>query len=511
MPFQLLPVMNPRLPQLAWLAAVDRAAGLVRVAHGQAVEIGPDWLVEGVWEGEFAAGNFHRAENFFGSGLRVEGDAVHFAPSTASIDRLLYCELDGQALISNSLPLMLARTGAQLDDGHDYWRECLSIIKGVDRYDRRFAVVHPVLRHLEQVFYENIVVSQEPTRYELRIKHHEIEGFEHYVASLLGIMGRVKQNAGDPARRHPFAFYSTLSQGYDSAAVAALARELGVMDSFTGHPVRLPLEGLLPPAWKEDARAIGQRLGLNVIWLDDRRQSVGPDEIYYLCTNYPKHHSGHWFEIGFHAMASHIAKSGRLGLVFTGNHGDTVWDANTPERHLAHHIRRGCLTGLNQTEIRLKAGYVTLPAPFIWAQDILKIRAVTLSPEMEPWRVYTDYDRPIPRRILEEAGVERGMFGFDKKFICARAMWPIQPGLRRDFLAYLRRERGLPAWLVYLEYAKHLAPTKRVLKKVFDRELARKENLLLDPDVDLFYEMVHWGTRRLTERTAGILAGGPAI
>ena len=34
MPFRLAPTLNPDLPQLAWLAEVDRAAGLVRVVHG---------------------------------------------------------------------------------------------------------------------------------------------------------------------------------------------------------------------------------------------------------------------------------------------------------------------------------------------------------------------------------------------------------------------------------------------------------------------------------------------
>ena len=499
---------NDRLPQLAWAAWVDRPAGLVRVVHGASLERRPEWMVEGAWEGTFEEGGFHRAENFFGSGIRLEGEEVHFAPSTASIDRLLYCELDGQAVVSNSLVLMLAITGARLRDDHDYWRECLSIIKGVDRYDRRFAVEHPRLEHLEQVFYENIVISSGPTRYELRARHHQFDSFEQYIDSIKGILGRLQANWSDPARRRPYRPYSTLSCGYDSSAVSAMVRELGVTEAFTGHPVRLPLEPLLPKGWKEDARPIGRALGLTVHELDDRREYVSEDELYYLCTNYPKHHSGHWSEISFHSMAQHIGATGQLGVVLTGNHGDTVWDVNTPERHLAEHIRRGCLTGLNQTEIRLKAGYVTVPVPFIWAHDILKIRQVTLSDEMAPWRLGNDYDRPIPRRLLETAGVPRHLFGFEKKFICARAMWPINPRLRRRFLKHLRLRRRIPAWLVYLEYAKHLALTKAVLKRVFKIELARKENLFLDKDVDLFYEMVHWATGEMARRTAGILREG---
>ncbi|MFH1034878.1 MAG: hypothetical protein V1806_10270 [Pseudomonadota bacterium] len=505
MSFALDCTINERLPKLAWLARVDRGRRVVQVTHGAALERRDDWLVEGVWDGPFEQGGFHRAENFFGSGIRLEGEVVHFVPSTASIDRLLYCEYQGQALVSNSLILMLAATGATLSDQHDYWRECLSIIKGVDRYDRRFAVTHPELEHFQQVFYENIVIGDGPAAFELRIQRHQIETFEQYVGSLKGILAGIQQNYQDPARRFAYQGYTTLSAGYDSAAVSVLVRDLGITEAFTGHPVRQPLEPLLPKGWKEDARGIGRALGLKVHQLDDRRESISRDEMYYLCTNYPKHHSGHWSELSFHSMARHIANSGKLGVVFTGNHGDTVWDVNTPERHLAEHIRRGCLTGLNQTEIRLHAGYVTVPVPFIWAHEILKIRQITLSPQMAPWRLGTDYDRPIPRRLLEEAGVPRQAFGFEKKFICARAMWPVNPVLRRRFLRHLRRQRGLPFWMVYLEYLKHLALTKTILKRFFGRELARKENLFLDPREDLFYDMVHWATHEMARRAAAAL------
>src|SRR2546427_8786426 len=34
-----------------------------------------------------------------------------------------------------------------------------------------------------------------------------------------------------------------------------------------------------------------------------------------------------------------------------------------------------------------------------------------------PWRLGSDYDRPIPRRILEEAGIPRRLFGNRKKAV----------------------------------------------------------------------------------------------
>jgi hypothetical protein len=41
---------------------------------------------------------------------------------------------------------------------------------------------------------------------------------------------------------------------------------------------------------------------------------------------------------------------------------------------------------------------------------------------MDPWRVGAQYDRPIPRRIVESCGVPRHMFGQEKKAI-AQPLW----------------------------------------------------------------------------------------
>nr|MBA4160198.1 hypothetical protein [Gemmatimonadota bacterium] len=110
----------PELPKLAWLASLNRETLRLDVLHGGAVEIGDGWIVEGVWDGEFASGEFHRSDHFFGSGIRIDGEEVHFVPSSALVDRLLYAEWDDQLIVSNSLPLLLAGIGARLDPAHHY-------------------------------------------------------------------------------------------------------------------------------------------------------------------------------------------------------------------------------------------------------------------------------------------------------------------------------------------------------------------------------------------------------
>src|SRR5438067_688694 len=62
---------------------------------------------------------------------------------------------------------------------------------------------------------------------------------------------------------------------------------------------------------------------------------------------------------------------------------------------------------------------------------------------MAPWRLGSDYDRPIPRRILEEAGIPRQLFGTRKKAVVETYNFPKNRALRRQFFAYARRQLGV--------------------------------------------------------------------
>ena len=94
--------------------------------------------------------------------------------------------------------------------------------------------------------------------------------------------------------------------------------------------------------------------------------------------------------------------------------------------------------------MRLDAGYVQVAVPFIGGRRRADIVHITESAEMDPWRLGTDYDRPIPRRLAEEAGVPRALFG--QKKVASIVMFPPPPvpigrDLRREFLAFLRAHR----------------------------------------------------------------------
>jgi len=95
-------------------------------------------MVEGVWNGDFPSGNFHKAETFFGSGIRVECERIYFVSSATKNDHLFFCFDHERLLVSNSLVVLLGFTGATLDDTHDYYNESMSVMKGIREYKKEF-------------------------------------------------------------------------------------------------------------------------------------------------------------------------------------------------------------------------------------------------------------------------------------------------------------------------------------------------------------------------------------
>jgi hypothetical protein len=71
--------------------------------------------------------------------------------------------------------------------------------------------------------------------------------------------------------------------------------------------------------------------------------------------------------------------------------------------------------GQNIGEMRLALAFIYVPAAFIGAQKMPEINKISRGEEMRPWTLFNDYDRPICRRTLEEAGVPRHAFGQKKR------------------------------------------------------------------------------------------------
>ena len=429
----------PRLPRLAWVATIDRAAGDVLVFHGSAVECREEWMVEGVWDAEFRSGGFHECPHFFGSGLRLADGCLYCVPSSALVNRLMYCVHRDRVLVANSLALLLAFTGATLAPGHDYRAETYAIRRGVRGYPKAFVVRHPEIASFFQVYDECLVIgSGEPT-FESGRPVRTIASFAAYRALVAEALGRLQDNFLSRYRDTPMQAFSTVSTGYDSAASTVLVKDLDLETCFTSRRSNSHIPWWLNrEAGSDDGRPIADRLGLRTEYLDGRASRMTEDELYFLAPGCAPPLPV------LHSMARHIERSGAVGVVFTGFQGDEVWDINRWEREYQDAgVLRGDTTAIMLSEIRLKSGFINVPVPSLFARSLRYLVAIALSVEMAPWRLGSDYDRPIPRRILEEAGIPRQLFGTRKKAVVETYNFPKNRALRRQFFAYARRQLGV--------------------------------------------------------------------
>jgi len=513
----------PQLPRLAWLAVMNRDTGDVLIYHGSALECRDHWMVEGTWDGEFALGGFHESEHFFGSGIRAVGDAVHFVPSSALVNGVYCCERRRELLVSNSLILLLAFTGARLDPDHDYRVETYAIRHGAERYARDFTVVHREIKAFSQVYDLSLVAkapADDPLEFASARPAPAVPTYARYRELVDRALLRLRANYTSADRRAPLGVFATISSGYDSAAVAALVKDLGVEAYFTCRRSNTHIPRWLSRRAAIDdgtpiARALGGEGGggrLTTIELDTRNSRVTDDELYFLAPGCAPP------SLALHGLARHIERR-RPAVLFTGFLGDEVWDRNPWERRYQDEgIIRGDTTALMLSEIRLKSGFVNVPVPALCARRVQDLAVLSESTEMAPWRLGTrDYDRPIPRRILEEAGIPRAMFAGRKKAVVQTYTWPRHRTLRPSYFAEVRARYGRRAGFVYLHRAANriafwwFRGYHLLRRRLWGIEPPDTPAVLVGARYDFAYLQFLWAARTLSERFAGLLKASGVV
>jgi len=136
-------------------------------------------------------------------------------------------------------------------------------------------------------------------------------------------------------------------------------------------------------------------------------------------------------------VAGAVAELDHAVLV-TGHGGDTAWSLEAPYHKYAN---PGTYSGMSMAEYRLHVGFIHMPCPFIGWNQLSDVVKLSRSNEMTAWNVGGSYNRPICRRLLEEAGVPRGSFAVSKtgasvRFVRGEDAWSKKG--RRAFLAWLR-------------------------------------------------------------------------
>jgi hypothetical protein len=196
-----------------------------------------------------------------------------------------------------------------------------------------------------------------------------------------------------------------ISRGYDSTACAVLAAEVGCRDAVT---LDVTVEGR-HDSGEENARELGLDVSVH--------QHLFGDEL-------PSLTVGHVGSIDS-TVAEFIATAGRPGnivystfshrlqnrILISGAGGDPFWPREvsaTSGMAMRAAYTRGTV------EFRLRVGFANLPLPIVGSRFIPAIASLNRSKEMAGFSVGGDYDRPVPRRIAEDAGLPRDAFGSAK-------------------------------------------------------------------------------------------------
>ncbi|NWH05032.1 hypothetical protein [Desulfobacter latus] len=409
-------------PKLTWVAKLEVGSEELFVLHGPKVEIQPKWIVEGVWAEDYSKGNFDQTDLIFGSGIRVRQDKAVFVSSGSVFDRILYCEKNQIWYFSNSLPALLALTGLHLrTDYLSYSKDVRSITKGLKERNENIVTDGETI---VSVFYNNLIFdgqsvleTDKPDTAPDFDCYNDYKDFIEYSSKQLG------NNASSSSRKHQIKMLSSISSGYDSSVAAVISRYAGCEDTVTIKDSSSFWRG------SDSGKEIATVLGMTCKEYPLSSDSYPLEEAIWAAEGRPG--IMNWTQFEYLEP---------LCLFFTGCHGEKLWDRVNHD-HPDPFVRRDT-SSLGFCEFRLFKGVFQCPLPFWGVRHSKELRKITESKEMEPWYMNKDYDKPIARRIVEEAGVERNKFGMLNKNTSLEKTfwWPLSEASKKSFAEYLLKE-----------------------------------------------------------------------
>ncbi|MDH4371220.1 MAG: hypothetical protein OEV99_15470 [Nitrospira sp.] len=382
-------------PKLSWFAKVTDDT--VNVLHGCRVEYSDDWIFEGTWAGDFGKGDFDReVPVIIGTGIRLREDTVSFVCSTGSLDRLFYVDRKKELLVSNSLACLLSVAKLRLDPAFPYATTLLRYFKN-HRYQPK---ILPTLDGGEIHFltYEKLVYSKDTIEEQTHAAEDAFTSFEEYEEFLRSRILAIRANLQDERRRFKVAPVATISKGYDSGASAAIAKPLDIRSALTIS--RIGRRGV-----DDSGEEIAEKLGIPVKSVSERRSAYRNIDLVLAGLGESRDLNMTLFDY-----------PDDLTLLVLGTAGDFVWQSGFKKKFndSNHFLDRYDTTSCQLAEWRLHKGVFLANVPSIGASRIDCLKQINDSSGMDPWRIGGDYDRPIPRRILEQHGVRRDKFGIKK-------------------------------------------------------------------------------------------------
>ncbi|MCP4410809.1 MAG: hypothetical protein GY807_24325 [Gammaproteobacteria bacterium] len=401
------------LPKSAWAAHMRRNEPTIDVYHGTSVETQNGFFVEGAWDGEYHIGEFDEAITLLGSGGRLlDVGTVVFASPSHIFDRLYSLAKVDRLYISNSLAFLLSISGEALDKEYQSYPDILYRKYGVGKENSKIPTQSQ--NFIRLFYYTNAIVSLD-----LKIDEQSKHGAEtfinyaSYIHFLESTVARVFNNASAPQRGVAYnRLVVALSTGYDSTATSVFAKHVGCKEAVTFKEAR-PMDVAQFNPGEDNGTCIATAMGMSC-------QEFGRLDYLLSRQEFPEGEilaTSHFVDL--YALSLETYLTDRT-ILFTGFRGDQMWDK---EEGTAQDYG-----GPGLAEFRLRKGFLHFPLPYLGTRNVQpdkcevsqSVRRISNSEEMVPWSIGGDYDRPIPRRIAESAGIDRNLFGMSKKAV---AVW----------------------------------------------------------------------------------------
>lgn len=403
--------VDNKIPQLSWICVIDE--GNYDFIIGKGVEYGKNYLFEGVWEGDYEKLDFYKSDFFYGSGAFINRKGIcRFVPPKVCTDFLyvLHDKLTKKTYVSNSFVFIFKHINLKVEDElflifknnfHRLAKEQSAL--GADRGDP--LILDTVHYSMYSMMYHNFTVDDNGNiNFLFRLPYKlEIEDFETYKNFLVETTAKIIENGKSSFRKNKFSSISMLSTGYDSSAVSAIYSKAGGKDAIS-------LE-VVTRGHHDCGSSIAKYLNLHCIECLPPRGNVDSLAFKFPVSNYMDiYEFVATAGIGDNYVFKNMEPFFKNRIVFSGLYGDGSWSKKVKNGGLAHHISYM----KSRNEFRLRVGYFLVPVPAFGAYFPYVLKKINKLPSMKPYNVASKYNRPIPRRICEEMGVPREMFGIKK-------------------------------------------------------------------------------------------------
>jgi hypothetical protein len=390
------------LPPLFWVARVRPP--VIEVTCGSSVRRAEDAFVEGTWAGGPELRDVANASTVFASGIVLTDRGPLVIPPHHPHEAIFTARHSDEVYVANSFAGLLEHTRQRLDPDFPYpdvfWQ--IGPMKHLDQTgnppivtDRRMVI--PTLDGpLEALFCENFLITADRQFLDARKpRERTFVDFADYSARIHAATRSLIENAPG------YTPVVTLSSGYDTTAVAAVAAKVGAHRALGLRTARQHGDNaIVDDSGAQSAR----RLGLEFSMYDrlDFMSRTDLPEAEFLSTGTTGE------DVFMTAFEPEIGRS----LLFTGHWGGRMWSESW--RPSVSRLPPPELSGNSLNDFRLRVDFIHIALPYFGALQEPTTSALEDDPTMAAYRVGGYYDRPIARRLAEEAGLPRGSFARSK-------------------------------------------------------------------------------------------------